>query len=204
MVTDDVEQTGEAPIRQRILDAAFSAFAERGFAETSTLEIAKRAKASKRELYALVGRKQDMLVACITERAARMRPPADLPVPGDREALAALLAGFGERLLREVTDPAVIAVFRLAIAEAEKAPEIARSLESIGRAANRAALREVLAKARDRRLLDGDPAAMADRFTALLWGNLLVGLLLRVVEPPDPEESKRIAHDAATALLRLH
>ena len=50
VVKSGVADTDEAPMRQRILEAAFSAFMERGFAETSTLEIATRAKASKREL----------------------------------------------------------------------------------------------------------------------------------------------------------
>jgi len=56
---------GENPVRARILEAAFSAFTQRGFADTSTLEIATRARASKRELYAEFDSKQDMLVACI-------------------------------------------------------------------------------------------------------------------------------------------
>ena len=73
------EEADEIPARQRILDAAFSAFMERGFAETSTLEIATRARVSKRELYALVGSKQEMLAACIGERAKRLRMSADLP-----------------------------------------------------------------------------------------------------------------------------
>ncbi|MGZ3349744.1 MAG: TetR family transcriptional regulator, partial [Xanthobacteraceae bacterium] len=51
------DEADETPARQRILDAAFSAFMEHGFAETSTLEIATRARVSKRELYALVGSK---------------------------------------------------------------------------------------------------------------------------------------------------
>src|SRR5229473_1621539 len=67
----------EPPARERILEAAFSAFMESGFAEASTLEIATRARVSKRELYALVGSKQDMLVACIGPRA-RGRAGADL------------------------------------------------------------------------------------------------------------------------------
>src|ERR1700675_2426892 len=120
------------PARQRILDAAFSAFMERGFAETSTLEIATRARVSKRELYALVGSKQEMLAACIGERAKRLQVPADLPAPHDRETLARTLEMFGTQLLREVSDPTVIAVFRLAIAEAVRAPEVARVLDSIG------------------------------------------------------------------------
>src|SRR6187549_1470089 len=89
----------ETPARQRILEAAFSAFMESGFAAASTLEIATRARVSKRELYALVGSKQEMLVACIRERAKRLQMPADLPKPHDREALARTLETFGTQLL---------------------------------------------------------------------------------------------------------
>jgi hypothetical protein len=63
-----------------------------------------------------------MLVACITERARRICLPVDLPVPHDRATLANALTGFGAQLLREVCHPAVIAVFRLAIANADRAP----------------------------------------------------------------------------------
>src|SRR5258707_3618093 len=112
----------QVPDQQRILGAAFSAFMDKGYAETSTLEIASRARVSKRALYELVGNKQEMLVACISGRAKRLQVPADLPEPRDRETLAGALAAFGTQLLREISDPAVIAVFRLAIAEAVPAP----------------------------------------------------------------------------------
>jgi AcrR family transcriptional regulator len=155
--------------RARIIDAAFAAFSAHGYSQTSMLEIATRARVSKRELYALVGSKQDLLAACITERAGRMRPPADLLEPRDRESLAGVLAAFGERLLREVSDPVVVGVFRLAITEAERAPEIALALDSIGRARARRELAAVLEKARARGLQTGDPGEMATRFLALLW-----------------------------------
>src|SRR5882724_7911692 len=94
----------QVPDQQRILGAAFSAFMEKGYAETSTLEIATRARVSKRALYALVGNKQEMLVACISERAQRLRVPTDLPEPRDRATLARVLALFGAQLLREVSN----------------------------------------------------------------------------------------------------
>jgi AcrR family transcriptional regulator len=65
------EETDGAAVRKRILGAALSAFMEGGYAQTSTLEIATRARVSKRELYSLFGNKEAMLVACITERARR-------------------------------------------------------------------------------------------------------------------------------------
>src|SRR5215813_407596 len=160
VVKSRAEEAGEVPVRQRILEAAFSAFMERGFAETSTLEIATRAKASKRELYAHFGSKQEILAACIAERAKRLRMPADLPEPRDRETLARALTAFGTNLLREISDPTVIAVFRLAIAEAVRAPDVAKALNDIGIATSRTALRELMTRARAAQLLGGEPAEM--------------------------------------------
>src|ERR1700761_1843859 len=121
--------------RARILDAAFDVFMKHGYAASSTLEIATRARVSKRELYALVGNKEAMLIACISARAKRFRVPADIPIPRNRETLKQVLTSFGARLASEITDPTVVAVFRLAIAEAINAPQVARAVDSIGREA---------------------------------------------------------------------
>jgi AcrR family transcriptional regulator len=193
----------DAPVRERILNAAFSAFMEAGYAATSTLEIATRARVSKRELYAQVGNKQEMLAACIRERASRLQLPADLPEPCDRETLERVLVAVGAQLLRETTDAAVVAVFRLAIAEAVRAPEVARTLDSIGPETSRAALTAIMDKARFHGVLTGRPPELAEQFAGLLWTNLMVRLLLRVVEPPGPEDIARRARNAATAFLQL-
>jgi AcrR family transcriptional regulator len=194
----------EAAVRRRILEAAFAAFMKRGYATTSTLEIATRAHVSKRELYALVGNKQEMLITCISERAKRLGVPPDLPVLRDRETLAQVLASFGTKLVREVSDPAVIAVFRLAIGEAVQAPEVARALNSIGRETSRAAFRKIMAEAQASGLLTGRPAELAKQFAGLLWGDLMVSLLLGVGERPKPREIARRARAAAAAFLQLH
>jgi AcrR family transcriptional regulator len=201
----ELGRASESPIRKRILEAAFAAFVERGYAETSTNEIASRARVSKRELYSLVGNKQQMLVACITERAASVGARVPMPIPRDREILARMLTDFGTRLLTEVTAPTTMAVFRIAIAEAERTPEIAQALDSIAREASRAALREMLTQARSARLLGAaDVAEMSEQFLALLWGNWMINLLLRVACPPNPKEIEKRALDAATAFLQLH
>jgi AcrR family transcriptional regulator len=166
------ESSDAAAVRERILTAAFEAFRERGYAATSTLEIATRAHVSKRELYALVGNKQQMLIAAIAERAKRFKAPADLPVLRDHATLARVLTAFGTRFVREVSDPHVVAVFRLAIAEAVQAPEVARTLDSSGRETGRAALRHIMTQARAAGLIDGNPADMAEQFAGLLWRDL--------------------------------
>ena len=194
----------ETALRERILEAAFAAFMKGGYAATSTLEIATRARVSKRELYALVGNKQEMLIACISERAKRLDVPADLPVLRDRDTLAQVLASFGTKFVREVSDPTVIAVFRLAIAEAVQAPEVARALNSMGRETSRAALRKIMAGAQASGLLTGRPAELAEQFAGLLWRDLMVSLLLGVAERPTPREIAGRARDAAAAFLQLH
>jgi AcrR family transcriptional regulator len=194
----------ESAVRDRILDAAFAAFMERGYATTSTLEIATRARVSKRELYALVGNKQEMLIACISRRAKRLDVPADLPALRDRETLAQVLASFGTRLVREISEPTVIAVFRLAIAEVVQAPEVARALNSIGRETSRAALRKIMAEAQTAGLLTGRPAELGEQFAGLLWRDLMVSLLLGVVERPNSRDIAARAREAAAAFLQLH
>ena len=194
----------EAAVRERIMTAAFEAFQERGYAATSTLEIATRAHVSKRELYALVGNKQQMLIAAIGERATRLQARAEMPILRDRETLAQVLTAFGTQLVREVSDPDVVGVFRLAIAEAIQAPEVARTLDALGRETSRAVLRRIMTQAHTAGLIDGRPGDLGEQFAGLLWRDLLVSLLLGVVERPNLRAIEARARDAAQALLRLH
>jgi AcrR family transcriptional regulator len=210
MAAETAEKTGDAapderPLRQRILAAAFGAFMERGYGGTSTLEIATRAKVSKRELYALFRSKQAMLAACIESRARRMSFALELPEVRDRAALQAALIAYGATLLREVCRAEVLALYRLAVTEAERSPELARTLYASGREPNRAALADLLVRARAARLVRaGEIEAMAAQFFSLLWDDLLVRLMLRVAAPPDEPEILRRAHAAAAAVLALH
>jgi AcrR family transcriptional regulator len=190
--------------RERILDAAFATFTERGYAASSTLEIATRAQVSKRELYALVGNKQALLVACISRRARRLALPTDVPEPRDRDTLERALVTVGTHILREITEPNVVAAFRLAIAEALHAPEVAQAVDSIGRETIHAALRRMMSRARASGLLVGTPTELAEQFGWLLWGDMMVNLLLGVAQRPSSREFAERARDAAVAFLRLN
>lgn len=209
IATDDAgPDPAEPSLRERVLKAAFEVFRKRGFSSASTLEIATRAKVSKRDLYALFGSKQAMLGACIKERAGHMRQPLELtaPVPANHAAVVNTLAEFGTSILRFVSHPDVLTVHRLAIAESDRAPEIARVLDRNGREANYAALAAWLAKAQAQGFVSaGDPAVMAAHFLAILWGGgLLMQLLLRLREPPGEGEIKARAQAAVQALLTLY
>jgi len=158
---------------------------------------------SKRDLYALFRNKHAVLAACIQERTERMRRPLDTaaPIPRTRDALAKLLIEFGISILKTVCQPEVLTVFRLAIAESDRAPEIARTLDNSGRKANQKMLGELLTKAQERRLVAGDPGVLAARYFAALWGDLLLSLLMRVRDAPTGREIETRACSATETLM---
>ncbi|HMA48261.1 MAG TPA: TetR/AcrR family transcriptional regulator [Magnetospirillaceae bacterium] len=194
----------EESVRERIMKAAMTAFMEQGYAGTSTLEIATRAKVSKRDIYGEFGNKQALLAACIATRSQRMRPPGEIPPIASREDLIATLTLFGKTTLLEVTHPQVIGVFRLAIAEAKRAPEVAQTVDNTGRAAVRTALREVIQKGLAAGLIAGSMPEMASEFASLLMKSSIMDILLGMEEAPSAEEAERRAKRAAEAFLKLH
>lgn len=193
-------------MRQRILDAAFTAFMRFGYGGASTSQIARLAQVSKRDLYALFGSKQAMLAGCVIERATRMRHQLTLPAPTNRESLNETLIAFGTATLIEISRPEVLATYRLAILEAESAPDIALSLDRHGREENAQAINELMAEAVARGLLRGGEAEkMAALFTGILMGGgFMVRLLMRVAEPPTEAEARQRAEAAADGLFRAY
>jgi AcrR family transcriptional regulator len=193
-------------MRERILDAAFTAFMRHGYGGASTAQIARIAQVSKRDLYAHFGSKQAMLAHCVIERAERMRHQLSLPPPTDRAGLSETLVAYGTAVVLELSRPEVLATYRLAILEAENAPDVALTLDRHGRVENTAALIGLLTSARDRGLLvGGEPADMADLFQSMLMrGAMLVRMLMRVVASPTETEARERAEAAVSSLLRLY
>jgi AcrR family transcriptional regulator len=179
-------------------------FMELGYTEASTLKIATRAQVSKRELYALFGSKQAILAACIADRAGRVRLPIEPPPARSRDELVAMLARLGATVLREVSDPVVMAVFRLAIMEGQRAPEVAATLET-ARESIRTSVRNIVVQAQSAGPIGaGDPTEMSSRYSALLWGDLMVSMLLRVREAPGTAEIDTQVRRAIEDFLRLY
>ena len=167
------------------------------------LDIVTRARISKRDLYALFKNKHAVLAACISEHTEQMRRTLDttIPVPQTRDALTKLLVEFGVSILKTMCHLDALTVFRLAIAESDRAPEVGRTLDSSGREANLKAVTELIRNAQSLGLIDaGDPAVLAARYFAVLAGDLLIRLLMRVREAPTKREIVARAR-AATEML---
>lgn len=190
--------------RVRILNAAFDVLRAHGYGATQTREIAARAKVSKRDLYREFGSKDGIFAALISSRSDLMRGPALEPSFRSRDEFAATLRQVGVAFLQQLYDPAVVSVFRLAIASAEDSPGLARVLDRNGFQPNRRALSRMMAAAVQARILTGQPDRLAARFSELLTGATHVPILLGIERMPTARGRARQAAEATTAFLRLH
>jgi AcrR family transcriptional regulator len=158
--------------RAAILDAAGAVFFERGYDATSTLEIARRAKTSKRALYELFSSKEGILAALIRAASCRMQAPLALPAPGTEDELLGLLAAFGGRFLAQLLDPDRTEMYRLAIGEARRSGQVARELELNGRKPVTDSMRTVLEAAAGAGIIRGDDIELV---VAVYFGVLIGG-----------------------------
>jgi AcrR family transcriptional regulator len=191
--------------RQTILDAAFAVMMERGYRSTSALDIATRAKVSKRDLYQLFENKEAILAACIAARARRMRRDLELPRPTGAREFESVLVAFGTTFLLEMTHSGVVTVYRLAITDCERSPEVAHTLDAYGRDSSRAALVALLRHGQEVGLLNsGDATVMASRYFGILMGDLVLRVLMRVADAPGEAAASKRARDATEALMLMY
>jgi AcrR family transcriptional regulator len=188
-----------------ILDAAFRVFAERGLEGATTLEIARRARTSKRTLYERFGSKEGIFAALVENRAARMRAPLALAEPASSAELQAVLVAFGTEFLSQLVRPTTIALYRLVLAHGSRGQALARALDEAGRGTVIGAVTALFDAAGRRQLVAaGDPARPAATFLGLLVGDLVFRLVMGVAETPEAEALRDRSRNAAAAALALH
>jgi AcrR family transcriptional regulator len=186
-----------------ILDAALALMEEHGYRDTTMLQVATRARASKNTLYQHFPTKQALFAALVARAAAAMN--ADITAALDGNApLEPTLRQFGIHLLTLLTGPQSLAINRAAIAEARVAPELAQALAANGRE-NTAPLvqRYFAAQIAAGRMRRVDGADAIETFIGLLVGDLQVRLLWGIATPPDAPAIKRRAQRAAERFVVL-
>lgn len=186
-----------------ILDAALALMEEHGYRDTTMLQVATRARASKNTLYQHFPTKQALFAALVARAAAAMN--ADITAALDGNApLEPTLRQFGIHLLTLLTGPQSLAINRAAIAEARVAPELAQALAANGRD-NTAPLvqRYFAAQIAAGRMRRVDGADAIETLIGLLIGDLQVRLLWGIAAPPDAATIRRRAQRAAERFVVL-
>jgi TetR/AcrR family transcriptional regulator, mexJK operon transcriptional repressor len=173
-LTDD-DQRRSARKRRAIVEAATTAFLERGYRGTSMDAVAAAAGVSKQTVYQHFGDKQRLfreLVAAtvqaasdpVHDEARRMAGPATAGGHLDKD-----LRDLARRLLALVLQPQMLRLRRLVIAESRQFPDIGRHFYDLGPGRTITALADTFAElTRQGRLAAPDAALAANQFNWLI------------------------------------
>jgi AcrR family transcriptional regulator len=168
--------------RAEILRAAAAVFAEMGYGGATTAEIARRANASKTTIYTLFTNKAGLLEALFQDQlqsiSVGLDPMAALDSPDQYE----LARATARRILTVVADPEAVALYRVALAEMTRFPELLRIMRGWR---NYDGLTAYLTACRERGWMVFDDAeAAADMFVSMATGKwihrMLIGACARV------------------------
>jgi AcrR family transcriptional regulator len=190
--------------RDEILDIAAQVISERGYRDSSMLEIAKRAAASKETLYAWFGDKQGLLEALIKRNAQMVQAVLARHLHSDAPP-ERLLFEFGSALLDLLLGDSAVAINRAAISEAKSDPALAQTLASAGRQAVLPTFVRLLERYAEHDALKLDDATQAaEDFLGLLLGDAQVRRLLGLIPRPRKTQIEARAIRATRAFLRLY
>jgi AcrR family transcriptional regulator len=179
-------QLDEAERRGRLIAAAEGAFVELGYGAANMDGIAKRAGMSKKTIYRVFQTKQDLFAAVIDSRRDALA--AMIEAEGCDGSLQPddVLRRFLGQIARFVLAPRQAALYRLAVAESQRAPELANAFYREGSTKPCSALMQWLALQHERGSLHvPDSAAAAKMLFCMAIAELQMRLLIGACSEPD-------------------
>jgi AcrR family transcriptional regulator len=187
--------------REALLQAAAEIFFEQGYAAASIDAIIERAGGSKRNIYSEFGNKQGLFAAIVTGNADEAL--SSLPIDNIEERdLPETLTVFGRRLLRIYMSPTVIGIYRLAVTEANRFPDLAKAFYEQGPGRTTVRLAQILQEAQKRdEIRMGDCRQLADRFIGMIRDNLHLQVVLGLRPPPSEKEIRNAVESAVDLFL---
>ena len=198
------KRQSRAPRRAHILDIAAKVLAERGYRDTTMLEVARRSSASKETLYAWFGDKLGLFEAVMRRNAGRVRLALNGHLDGDTPVESAL-TDFGRALAAHLLCDNAVSINRAAISEARSGPSLADNLSRLGHEPIRRTFIRYLDESHARghlKIEDADEAV--ETFVGLLLGDAQTRRLLGVMEAPCEADIEGRAKRAAENFLCLY
>lgn len=180
----------------QVIEGAMDVFLAKGFEGASVDEIASTAGVSKATLYSYFPDKQSLYAAMTREkcqqRVALAHDEIDWALP-PRE----LMTLVAQKIISEMLSEFNRSVFRVAIGEAQRFPNLANEFYECGVKLTRDALVNYLAKATQSGVFDIDDLDLAgEQFLELCKGKLFIEFILGVRETFPQEEQDQVAHEA--------
>jgi AcrR family transcriptional regulator len=164
--------------RELILDAAGKVFFEQGYAGASVDSVIELIGGSKRTLYGEFGNKEGLFTALVTRCADNAI--GDLAADqSESHDIRETMIRFGKRLLEIYQTEDLIGIFRTMLLEAERFPDLARTVYEKGPARASKCLADALKRAKS----EGDVAvtdftSVANHFVGMIRGNEYLRVVL--------------------------
>jgi AcrR family transcriptional regulator len=177
--------------------AAAAVFFEQGYAATSIDAIIERAGGSKRNIYNAFKNKEGLFSAIVSQNADRILSPV---IEG--RDLRETLTIFGRHLMEAYISPSLIGVYRIAVAEANRFPDLVKVFYERGPGRATARLAELLEQAGKRgEVRAGDYPRMANQFVGMIRDNLHLQVVLGLRPPPSADEAREAVDSAVEIFL---
>jgi AcrR family transcriptional regulator len=166
-------------------------------------DIARRAGMSKKTLYRLFDTKEALFAAVIAARRATLEASTESGDCPDVQTAEEVLRRFLRGIARFVLAPRQAALYRLVIAESQRAPEIAHAFHREGPSMARAPLSNWLAQQNARGTLRvADPVSAASMLFSMVIADLQMCLLVGEIRPPDDAQIDQSVNRAVDLFLR--
>jgi AcrR family transcriptional regulator len=187
--------------REALLEAAAEVFFEQGYAAASIDAIIERAGGSKRNIYNEFGNKEGLFLAIITENADKVLSTLAIEEIEGHD-LRETLTAFGQHLMSGYMSPTLIGIYRMAVTEANRFPDLVKSFYEQGPGRATSQLAGVLegAKARGDIRTD-DCLRLAGHFVGMIRDNLHLQVVLGLRPPPSDKEMQAAVASAVEVFL---
>jgi AcrR family transcriptional regulator len=170
--------------RGALLQAAAEVFFEQGYAATSIDAIIERAGGSKRNIYNEFGNKEGLFSAIVTQNADKVLSTLAIEEIEGHD-LRETLTAFGEHLMGGYMSPTLIGIYRMAVTEANRFPDLVRLFYEQGPGRATSQLAEVLEIAKKRgEIRSDDCLRSAGHFVGMIRDNLHLQVILGLRSPP--------------------
>lgn len=179
-------QLEESERRKRLIEAAEKVFVELGYGAANVDDIARRAAMSKKTLYQVFPTKESLFAAVIESRRAVLSAMIDLERNDEARSPDDVLRRFLKQMARFVLAPRQAALYRLVIAESQRAPELANAFYQEGPNKACSGLSNWLAVQHERNtLFVPDPTVAARMLFSMVIAEQQMRLLIGEIREPD-------------------
>jgi TetR/AcrR family transcriptional regulator, mexJK operon transcriptional repressor len=191
--------------RRQILAGARNVFGELGFERATVDLIAARAGVSKATVYNHFADKKALFVAAVVEESDEMRAGLERCLekpPGDVEQA---LQSMGEKVIAVFLSRQIASLYREAISEAARLPEIGRMVFERGTVAIQQAVAAHISRWTEAGALRVDDArSAAIAFVALCHGDLVTRMRLGVLEGSVDDQIRETVKRAVRIFVRAY